>query len=764
MAFGRNKKARADDAPATPDETQPATSAKRAGGNKRKSQTLLSSVVNESAIGAAIDVLKRNDAFALPNGNAWVGLLLNTDDIGGLSQKQKGDATKGSIIQLIEADKIEVVATKVMLDDEFLGIVPTLGTLSRMDEYSLLTEAKYHWVLFHTEDGETLQADAGIDVPASYAAALSIAKGETTLAGVLPEVWKWGGGTEAASNTQEREFENILVGAAAGGSSADSTFLASAPSVSDADPMAEAVNFGDDSFDYASLAGDGNDLDLASGEVIEPEAPEPALDFDPASFEAAFATPAPTSPTLLDDDGASLPWAQDDDAAVGDPSTDEDAQGYYQYLETNKDRVVDEDEVRETILRRFLSDDLDLVVDVEEFDKVFATDAPAIALEIAEDPSDWLGSQVAQLSRQANAELAHLHQGNTDELRELFVETMALHIERTMTAVSTETPGSQYHALFEGAKRDFEALRAAGPQEVAARREEIRSEFRAAADARAEAAAAHARATYEDRNRPKLERDLAEAGLELDRRNEEQYAHDRQTVLEMRRKDAHVRMDVGTNRIFELLRERQADQREGERALLERWNGRLIQFIDENRKDDIARSVALAEELARTDQVSTLKAAHAAELEAARAEAAGREERLQQELSRNRADALAILEERQRAWNTSIEVEQERTRAGSAVIDTLRAQINDLGVQYENKYQARISELEADKQSYSDELDRAHAIQKRATYILVGLAIVIAIAGVLIGVTVGISWAQNQAAEAAATTPGGFISLGSLLH
>ena len=55
---------------------------------KRKPAELLSSVVNESAVGAAIDLLKQNEAFALPNGTAWVGLLLSVDEIGGLSQKQ----------------------------------------------------------------------------------------------------------------------------------------------------------------------------------------------------------------------------------------------------------------------------------------------------------------------------------------------------------------------------------------------------------------------------------------------------------------------------------------------------------------------------------------------------------------------------------------------------------------------------------------------------------------------------------------------------
>ncbi len=750
MGFGR-KKSKAQGEPAAAEAPEPVAAEPPASrkGKKRKPAELLSSVVNESATGAAIDLLKRNDPFALPNGTSWVGLLLSVDQIGGLSQKQKNDATKGSIIELIAADKIQVVATKAMLDEEFLGLIPNPDTLTRMDEYRLLTDAPYYWVVFRTEDnGNTLIADAVQDVAASYATAVAISRGERTLEQVLPHVWSWG-------SESMGEFDRLLVGATARAASAES-----GRSAITADPMADAMdNAGGATFDFPDM--DDAVIDPLSGVVseAEPEVQDEPLPFDEAQFEQQFADSADAGD---EHDPFENEWDGEIPATPDEPEADEPTAdtGYFQYLVENKDRVVDEQEVRDTIARRFLSNDLDLVVDLAEFEAVFGTQPEAIELEIAADATDWLGSQVAQLSRQANAELAALHQGHADELRQLFVETMALHVEKTMGAVSTDTAGAPYANLMESAKRDFDSKRANSAQEVAEQRREIIARFEAAAQSRADQAAAHAKAVYEDKNRPKLERDLAEIALDHDRRVEEQYAHDRQTVLEMRRKEALVRMDVGTNRAFEYLRGIQQEQREAERRLLELWNGRLVQFIDENRKNDVARAAVLAEELARTNQVDTLKAEHQATVAELTARAAAREAELNAELVRTREAGLAELTARRSEWETAIGLEKDRARGNSDLIEQLRGQINDLGAQYEGQYSARIAILEADREAAASELERSHAMQKRTNQMLVLLMLVLTLAGVAVGVIAGWAWGHQQPVE---VIPAGAAVLGALL-
>ncbi|MGW0583870.1 hypothetical protein ACWD25_50010, partial [Streptomyces sp. NPDC002920] len=101
---------------------------------KKKPDELLASVVRETAIPAAIELLRSNTRFVFPSGTAWVMLVLAADSVGGLSKRHGRDEAKGSIIELISSDQIRTVATAEMLEEEVFGIIPTDETLARMEE------------------------------------------------------------------------------------------------------------------------------------------------------------------------------------------------------------------------------------------------------------------------------------------------------------------------------------------------------------------------------------------------------------------------------------------------------------------------------------------------------------------------------------------------------------------------------------------------------------------------------------------------------
>jgi len=124
---------------------------------KKKPDELLASVVRETAIPAAVELLRSNTQFVFPSGTAWVMLVLAADEIGGLSKRHGRDEAKGSIIELISSDQIRTVATAEMLEEEVFGIIPTDETLARMEEYSLLTGATYAWaVVWQKPSGDLL--------------------------------------------------------------------------------------------------------------------------------------------------------------------------------------------------------------------------------------------------------------------------------------------------------------------------------------------------------------------------------------------------------------------------------------------------------------------------------------------------------------------------------------------------------------------------------------------------------------------------------
>lgn len=127
----------------------------------RRKDEALSSVLTESEPGAAVDVMRQIERFTLPKevapNGGYVVMVLPTADpsFGGLSRKQNKDKDKGLIINLMQAGDIEIVITPELLDDDALGIIPERDTLERMDEFTILRDARFLWgvAVTNQEDG-----------------------------------------------------------------------------------------------------------------------------------------------------------------------------------------------------------------------------------------------------------------------------------------------------------------------------------------------------------------------------------------------------------------------------------------------------------------------------------------------------------------------------------------------------------------------------------------------------------------------------------
>lgn len=103
----------------------------------------LTSVVSESTPGPALDLLRGNKAFAFPDLDAWMMLVLpTTGEFGGLSKRTRSE-DKGQFIQMVNTETIDAVVTNELLADDALGLVPTLGSLGQMKEFGILTDARY---------------------------------------------------------------------------------------------------------------------------------------------------------------------------------------------------------------------------------------------------------------------------------------------------------------------------------------------------------------------------------------------------------------------------------------------------------------------------------------------------------------------------------------------------------------------------------------------------------------------------------------------
>lgn len=127
------------------EETTPVVDKKAQKAEAKKAKDSLALVIDETEPGAALDLIRSNQNWLLPNG---VGVILSlpvdapVDEggIGGLGKiSAKGNEAKGSILQRIANDKIQVFETPDMLRHNILGIIPTEQSLGPegMGEYTL---------------------------------------------------------------------------------------------------------------------------------------------------------------------------------------------------------------------------------------------------------------------------------------------------------------------------------------------------------------------------------------------------------------------------------------------------------------------------------------------------------------------------------------------------------------------------------------------------------------------------------------------------
>lgn len=688
---------------------------------RRKPDELVSSVVRETAIPAAVELMRANAKFVFPSGTAWVILVLAADAVGGLSRRHGRDEAKGSIIELIDSDQIKTVATAEMLAEEIFGIIPSPETLSRMAEYSLLTSADYAWaVVWQKPSGDLL-----IDLvnEATFTQAREVASGTRSLEDAVgKQAWTDHSGL-ATDETRPNAVSNTMSNAA---------------------PNVVVEDDGDEIFD--PIPGEIEDADLDAVEpgfnvepVFDTTGEEPVFDEEPIGFTTTELTAQDASAVavevepVFDETGGFDELDGEDGEAAGLDGTEATARSAEEEVLAEEMLLEDQAQVREVIARRFLSEDLDLDVRLDEFNATFAIGAPVVQIEVPQGATQWLGEQVAWLNRQANADLAQLRWAHEDELRTLYVNLMSTHVEQVIRDVATDREGSRYKWLKDGTEEAHREREAEKDRRIRARKAEIGKDYEAQASRLAEQAAIQAEIQYKERNRSRMEREQADAVAEVERVIENTYSHDLQEILRVRRADAAVKMQVGTTRIFEVLAEQQKAYLEAEEERLGKWKAEIGAVVDDNRKADIAQAEALTQHQRTTDEVGDLRREQEALVESMRSEHADRIRRMEDELDRSRKDAITQMQARDTQWRHGLEIERVKTESATKRNTDLLEQMGVVEDSVRRRYEERLVEMATDKDSYARELARASQIQSRYNKMTIVLIVALPVLGALAG-------------------------------
>lgn len=696
----------------------PLLSSRRSEGKNKKAIARLSTVVEETAVPATVALLKDNEPFRFPSETTWALLILQVEDIGGLGKIHRNDEDKGQLAELIRSDHLHVVATADMLDAEVLGIIPDETSLSYLDEFSLMKNAPYFWGVAWEENGDLVIEQT--DTKATYSTARDISVGETTLKdGVGEKLWATHSGT-AGAETSESDQEHE--GASESAKSAE-------PVVYDEDsPAFDQSDDDDDAPVYAVEPDDADDV------VFEDD-----VDEDPAG-ETTQLMPVSedeiTSETEQDD---AEDIEVDEDGVVIDGAAFEQGVGFESVQAEPVAQQVpvhgfaDQGQVQQAIARRFMSGDLDLVLDLDEFNATFAVGAPVVQIATPVDSSEWLADQVAHLSRQANAALFQLHQAAEDQLRTTYVNLASTHMAAVEKLVSLDNADSPYVALKKQAEARHDEALGEKERKVRAARHEVIERHETAAKEAGEAARRSAETGYLDRHRSRMEREQTERVAEIERSIEADYISDLAKIDDLRRRGAQLKMAKGTTAIFEVLSDQQQHAAAEEQALLNQWSDQILQFIDDHRKADVARMQTLAEHDQRVDDlaavqqdyetlVASIRAEHEHQIEVLQGNAAAAEAAAQERLRGSEAD-----------WRHQIALKDEQLESAAKDVNRLSTERDEIRENTIKQYEAQLEMVRADRDAAQRGNAHVTEMQKRSNSMLIVLIVVLGIMCFLAG-------------------------------
>lgn len=699
--------------------TTPVADKKAQKAEAKKAKDSLALVIDETEPGAALDLIRSNQNWLLPNG---VGVILSlpvdapVDEggIGGLGKiSAKGNEDKGSILQRIANDKIQVCETQDMLRHNILGIIPTeqsLG-LEGMGEYTLFDGVIFMLTsvdiradgsisvnpIHYNESTESTDIPAGDKDTVTLEQAQSISSGAVSLASFIPSLWRRLGGevsVESADETGETEDINTV------------------------------TNTSDESVDNV----------------------DNLPDFDPDEI--------PDDDMPLDDDLPSDEGIYDDDDDVEDPFKDLDADSESEtndeatvttatdgVMPVEDDRVFNREAVRDTMARRFLDEDLGFVVDMTPFEALFGREVEnptGFSLDHL-DNENWLDGQIKLLSQQANDKLADQRRRNIDELRDLFFSLVSNTGDEIAAKMSTEAGAENVWAqTLAEANVNAQKSRDALVDIIGAQRAAIISNYEQKREESIHAEMVGARARYDTYHKPALDRELSELEPTLRASIDDTYAIRRREILDARKASAQASFDASITKVMDYLIEKRSEQVTREAELMEQFRIQMGEFLDENRKEDIARAEALREQLARQNVI-----------EEKTAEFAAREKELYEQIARERDEAqkrlsasqeetdklIARMREENEAALTQAQAEiqraNERTAEEAARVNVVREEIS-------RQFESQIASQENDKNLLIAQINRESLTAKRANRLYVALAVLVALAFLAVGVIAGI--------------------------
>lgn len=702
----------------------------------RRENEMLSSVMNESTPGPALDRVRSNEPFIVDEGDRRFGVvvLVDTEDLGGLNKKTASSSEeKGSFLELVRSEQISVIATEEMLEvDEFV-IIPNEGTVERLQEFRMMHEIPYEVVMVDLADFSMDRSGATVGFE-SFSRMFDEAD-DYEIMDLMDEVSMALADREEDPGDDEvqHEFEAVET---------DQDTKTEQPAQADQDsPETEPVpvvvpedepDLGE-GFSEDQQAPEEDQEEPEGFEEPEPELSEPLAD-DEVEVDYTDERPFEMDPFELEDPESDYEIPEDEDEQDAAQDTTEDSEQGAE-LPPVEGEVTAEQQVN-TIVRRMQDAELNLEVPLAPFETRFGQAETPVAFPVLQEDT-WSAQVLAPAYEAANAELESMHREGVIGLRQAYASSLERVATTILADCATNNPETPFGKEFAEAREKYRQDTEQHETQTSKLQRELMEAFEEEGRRVGELARLNAENAYRQQNRPRLDRQLAEAGERLANQAAHQLHATEREINVRRREESAAIMDMAITKALDVAERNYADLLERMKARHSELADRIEQQTLDIRRDEVARATSIEQQEALREELASARARSEQALHEAQLRAEERVRALQEELEDTRAQAenrlVTLRTQMQEAMDSlSRQGEQDRTEK-----QELQRQLQELDTIKEDQYGQRIANLSSEvdryRTDYEQELQNQAAMNRRMIMMFIMIAVVALLVGAVVG-------------------------------
>lgn len=535
-----------------------------------------------TALEPFVDSLYGENGFTYSHEGEQLGvvLVLPFSEIGGLttSKEDKRNQSKGVFVTSINKGDFEVYYDEKLDEEEELVILANTESVDTLSDFSIVKDAEFRWSYF-TRDGEVIETD--------YVSTMSeLMENRLDLENYFESVFDEEDDDNDIKSEATEDLSELNALSGLGESDVQDDNDSDENVVKSSEPVDEPV--------FAPL----------SNETVEPVKSEQIdISQDNDFEEPEFGTNS-NDTDYSDSDNIDYGYSYDDNVDYDD--------GYDDELMID-DETVDENKVDEIVKQVLFENDLDLELPVDRFRDIYLSSSDNLLIPYYAEDGSWLTQEANRLIHEANDDIRRKVLSDGDIAHVTYVQLLNDLAIKTSSLFDLNGD-NEYVKLISSAndiRSDEKGLTLEEIETYIAKRNEEYDERR---EAKGNEAKVNAMNTYDNQHRDKHDRQMAEYRRlelqEVDRRHNERIVE----IKNQRRDSAQGYFETGVAKVLSTLGEHYVNIRKEQADYANAWGDKLLQFLDDNRANDIARVEVMQRQLKDSEQIEKLKSESAAEI------------------------------------------------------------------------------------------------------------------------------------------------------